>query len=110
MNRGDRIWVSTWQGTVEAEVDIVSENGDSVFVSLSGLLNGHLAIPLLRRDGVFRSILNGDAFALDVDRQILRPDQARCTACACLCRALPNPAMPWPGTPWKVECIPCQNR
>jgi hypothetical protein len=62
---GDLVWIGCDDRTVEGVVMLASGNGRSLMLSFEALLDGHAGMmPVLETDGVFRSIVTGQAIAI----------------------------------------------
>jgi hypothetical protein len=65
MKTGDPIWIDYEGRTVEGTVMMASENGRSLMLGFEAMLGGHVGMmPVLLQDGVYRSIITGEAVAV----------------------------------------------
>jgi hypothetical protein len=62
---GDKVWIGCDDRTVEGVVILASKNGESLMLGFEALLDGHAGMmPVLMTNGVFRSIITGQAVAV----------------------------------------------
>jgi hypothetical protein len=66
MKTGDPIWIDYEGRTVEGTIMLASDNQLSLMLGFDAMLGGHLGMmPVLRDgDGVYRSIITGEAVAI----------------------------------------------
>lgn len=65
MKTGDPIWIDYEGRTVEGTVMMASDNGRSLFLAFEAMLGGHVGMmPVLLEDGVYRSIITGEAVTI----------------------------------------------
>jgi hypothetical protein len=61
----DLVWIGCDDRTVEGVVILASENAKSLMLGFEAILDGHVGMmPVLLTDGVYRSIVTGEAIAL----------------------------------------------
>jgi hypothetical protein len=65
MKTGAPIWIGFDGRTVEGTVMMASDNGRSLFLAFEAMLGGHVGMmPVLLEDGVYRSIITGEAVTI----------------------------------------------
>lgn len=65
MKKGDLVWIGCDDRSVEGWVLLASENGASLMLGFEAILGGHVGMmPVLLQDGVYRSIVTGEAVAV----------------------------------------------
>jgi hypothetical protein len=63
--KGDPIWIGCDDRTVEGTIALASGNGLALLLEFEAILGGHLgAMPVMMMDGVYRSIITGEAVAI----------------------------------------------
>jgi hypothetical protein len=65
MKTGDPVWIGCDDRTVEGIIALASENGVSLMLQFEAILGGHVGtMPVVLEDGVYRSIITGEAVAI----------------------------------------------
>jgi hypothetical protein len=65
MKSGDHVWIGCDDRTVEGTILLASENGNSLMLGFEAILSGHVGMmPVLLEDGVYRSVVTGEAVAV----------------------------------------------
>jgi hypothetical protein len=72
MKTGDKIWIGCDDRTVEGVILLASPNEQSLMLKFEASLDGHVGMmPVLMMDGVYRSIVTGQAVAVLVRSEAL---------------------------------------
>jgi hypothetical protein len=65
MKTGDLVLIGCDDRSVEGRVILASDNGKSLMLGFEAILGGHVGMmPVLLQDGVYRSIITGEAVAV----------------------------------------------
>jgi hypothetical protein len=65
MKTGDLVLIGCDDRSVEGWVILASENSESLMLGFEAILGGHAGMmPVLLQDGVYRSIITGEAVAV----------------------------------------------
>lgn len=62
---GDLVWIGCDDRTVEGHIIMASANEQSLMLGFEAILDGHVGMmPVLMQDGVYRSLITGQAIAV----------------------------------------------
>lgn len=65
MKTGDKVWIGCDDRSVEGVIILASENEKSLMLGFEAILDGHVGMmPVSLIDGVYRSIVTGQAVAV----------------------------------------------